>query len=191
MQIYQILTTPLALAREYLGKVIEPGDWAVDATLGKGRDTLFLAEMVGEKGKVFGFDIQDQALEYTRQALQERNWLERVELIKANHADIDTYLPQGRVKAIMFNLGYLPGGDHSLITKPQTTVTALEKSLAILDKGGLITLVVYSGHVGGMEERMAVEEFLTKLDPCLYSVIKLEFLNRANNPPLLLVIEKR
>jgi len=179
------------LARGYLKQVVGDGDWVVDATVGKGRDLLFLADLVGEHGKVFGFDIQEQALLYTEQTLREKEWLRRVELIKASHAELDAYLPKGLIKAVMFNLGYLPGGDHTIITQPATTVEALAKALGILAPGGLITVVVYYGHPGGIEEKKAVEDFLLELDPQLYSVVKTEFFNRPNNPPLLIVIEKR
>lgn len=191
MQLYRILSTPLALARSYLSQVVREGDWVVDATLGKGRDLLFLCELVGEPGKVFGFDIQEEALSYTNKILEEKGWLKRVQLIHESHAYLSKYLVPKSIKAVMFNLGYLPGGDHSIITKPDSTLAALNQSLEILDDGGIITIVVYYGHPGGILEKRYVEDFLSKLDSHLYSVVKIDFFNRQNNPPLLMIVEKR
>lgn len=171
--------------------ILQPGDWALDATLGKGRDLLFLCELVGQDGKVFGFDIQEQALVYTEKLLQERGWNNRAELIQASHANLLQYLPRESVKAIMFNLGYLPGGDRSIVTRPESTLTALRQSLEILAPGGMITLVVYYGHPGGLEEKKAVESFVAQLNPHLYSVVKIDFFNRRNNPPILIAVEKK
>ena len=58
-------------------KVLKPGDWAIDATAGNGKDTLFLAKTVTKSGQVFAFDIQDQALEMTRNLLAVNNALTR------------------------------------------------------------------------------------------------------------------
>jgi len=191
LQLYQFLSTPLALARHYLSLVLEPGDWAVDATLGKGRDLLFLCEMVGEKGLAFGFDIQEQALAYTERLLETKGWKQRAKLILDNHANLIRYLPKERVKAIMFNLGYLPGGDHSIITQPESTLEAVRQGLEALCPGGIMTLVVYYGHPGGLEEKAAIEGLAAELDPHFYSVVKIDFFNRKNDPPLLIVIEKK
>ena len=191
MQLYQVFSTPLAQARHYLSLILQPGDWALDATLGKGRDLIFLCELVGEDGKVFGFDIQEQALTYTEKLLQERGWGNRAELIQASHANLIQYIPKESVKAIMFNLGYLPGGDHSIVTQPESTLTALRQSLDLLASGGMITLVVYYGHPGGLEEKKAVEAFVAQLDPHFYSVVKIDFFNRRNNPPILIIVEKK
>jgi len=191
MKNYHILSTPLALARDYLSKVILSGDWAVDATLGKGRDLLFLAELVVEQGKVFGFDVQKQAIDYTTKVLIEKGWLTRTQIYQESHAEMIKYVPRKSIKAVMFNLGYLPGSDHTIITQPQTTVSALRQALDLLVDGGMITIVVYYGHPGGLLERESVENFLASLESKEYSVIKTEFFNRTNNPPFLLVVEKK
>lgn len=104
-------------AREVISKVVKKGDVAVDATAGNGLDTLFLAKLVGESGRVYAFDIQKEALENTRQRLQKEDLLSRVELIRAGHENMEEYVP-GHVSAVMFNLGYLPGGNHRVITRP-------------------------------------------------------------------------
>lgn len=63
----------LPFARSLLQTAVKEGDYAVDATLGNGHDTCFLAEIVGDNGKVFGFDIQKEAIEMTTR-LKEKNF---------------------------------------------------------------------------------------------------------------------
>ena len=91
---------------------------------------------------------------------------------------------------IMFNLGYLPGGDHSLATKPDTPLPALEKALALLKEGGLLSLMIYSGGDSGFEEKERVLAWLRELDPKRYMVLVEAFYNRPNNPPLPVFVRK-
>ncbi len=91
----------------------------------------------------------------------------------------------------IFNLGYLPGKDHNITTKAETTIKALKKSLKLLDDNGIVLLVIYYGHESGKEEKAALEKFTSKLDQKVYNVMKNSFINQVNNPPLLICIEKR
>ncbi|MGZ4106447.1 MAG: class I SAM-dependent methyltransferase, partial [Tumebacillaceae bacterium] len=105
----------LGFVRDLLSGVLQPGDVAIDGTVGKGQDTLFLAMCVGEDGHVLGCDIQEQALERTRKRVEEAGLLERVTFVQGSHAHLQEMVSpdwMGRVKAVMFNLGYLPGGDE-------------------------------------------------------------------------------
>lgn len=110
-------------------------------------------------------------------------------MINDGHENILNYVMEAP-KAIMFNLGYLPGGDEKIITRPDTTLKALSDSLKILKPGGVITLVVYTGHLGGAEEGLLIDEFIKKLDPKIYSVMQIKFANRDERAPYLIVIEK-
>ncbi|MEM9284053.1 MAG: class I SAM-dependent methyltransferase, partial [Verrucomicrobiota bacterium] len=130
-----------ALIKERLG----PGDRAIDATVGNGHDTLFLADCVGKKGEVIGFDLQPEAIRSTRQRLGS---CDHVVLHEKGHELLASHTG-GLVHAITFNLGYLPGGDKSIITQPDTTLKALVASLECLDPRGLLTVVAYPGHTGG------------------------------------------
>ncbi len=143
------------------------GAWAVDATVGNGHDTLFLARAVGSEGHVWGFDVQEEALRRAGNLLRTYGVEERVTLIHGGHEEIDTRLPsilQGRISVVMFNLGYLPGGDKQIITRTETTLQALEKALAFLKSGGVISMVLYPGHPGGMEEARAVRAYVHQRD---------------------------
>lgn len=150
------------LAHQICRQTLQPGDVAIDATAGNGHDTLFLAETVGPAGRVFAFDIQPEALEQTRQQLETLND-ERVTLIAGSHADMGNLIPaghHGNVKAIVFNLGYLPGGNKQITTQTGTTLRALEAACRLVADSGLISIVAYPGHVAGSAETKAVEQFL-------------------------------
>ena len=152
-------------AHEAVGRVLSDGDLALDATAGNGHDTVFLAERVGEGGRVWAFDVQDAAIAQTRRRLEEAGFGDRVCLIHDTHANLASHLPEaarGRLGAVMFNLGYLPGSDRSLVTDAPSTLAALEASLEVIRPGGLVSLMVYRGHPGGREEWQQVKEWLSK-----------------------------
>ncbi|QDU80352.1 hypothetical protein Pla110_20790 [Polystyrenella longa] len=152
-------------AHEIIRKSMLPGDVVIDATAGNGVDTQFLAEQVGPEGRVFAFDIQQTAIDQTALRLMNAD-LAQVTLVCASHAEMFEYVPpefHGMVNVIMFNLGYLPGGDKSCITKTETTLLALEQSRQLLAPGGLITVLLYPGHEGGDKEAAAVEEWCGEL----------------------------
>ncbi|MDP5276251.1 class I SAM-dependent methyltransferase [Chengkuizengella axinellae] len=174
---------------------VKPGDIVIDATVGNGNDTLFLRKLVGDNGIVCGFDVQSTAIENTLKRLSEANLsLEHVHLINNSHDKMLEVLPPSmheKVSAITFNLGYLPGGDHSIITQQDSTIRALQHSLLFLEKDGIITIVVYSGHPGGEEEADAVLTWVQNLPQQYYQVLSYQFLNQKNNPPYLIAILKR
>lgn len=177
------------IAHLCLAPVLRSGDWAIDATVGNGRDTLFLAERVGPDGRVFGFDIQAGALSAAQRRLGMR---ENVTLLHASHADMLRQLPAdaaGRIAAIMFNLGYLPGGDKTVITTAATTIAALDVSLALLRGGGRLSAVVYPGHDGGAAETVAVRHFMSTR-PAAYAVFHAERLTTASGAPEVFIVER-
>lgn len=177
------------IAKKIMEIRVKEGNTVIDATVGNGYDTVFLAKLVEKTGKVYGFDIQDKAIDNTKAKLTELGLLDRVELIKDSHENIDRYLNE-KVDLVVFNLGYLPGGNHEITTKPNSTIEAIKKSLNILKENGIIILVVYHGHEIGKLEKEAIEEFVKELDQKSYTVIKFEFINQINNPPLIFAIEK-
>jgi ubiquinone/menaquinone biosynthesis C-methylase UbiE len=178
---------PLQFARELVSGVLAQGGYAVDATCGNGYDTVFMAGLVGQSGRILAMDVQEQAIENTRRRLRETNLDSRVRLVLASHSELHVYL-DGHPDAAMFNLGYLPGGDKSLVTRPDTTLAALESVLAALKKGGLVTIVVYIGHPGGKAEYEALQSYTAALPQTTYTVLEYRLLNQANNPPLLLAV---
>ena len=175
---------PLEMAHDFLAQVITQEDIVVDATMGNGHDTLFLAKLAKQ---VYAFDIQEQALEKTSQRLQEAG-LTNAELILQGHETVDQFVTEA--KAAIFNLGYLPSADKSIITQPQTTLEALEKLCQMLVKGGRIAIMIYYGHEGGDIERDAVLDFVSQLPQQEYTATIYRTLNQINNPPFLVMIEK-
>ena len=152
-------------AHELLGEALSEGDIAIDATAGNGHDVAFLAEQVGSSGKVYAFDLQREAIEATARILAEKGF-GNVELNLCGHERMDERLPAevlGQVAAVTFNLGYLPGGDKSVVTQTATTRLALRTSMDLLRPGGLLVVVAYRGHPGGPEECAAVREELSSL----------------------------
>ena len=175
---------PLEMAHDFLAQVITQDDIVVDATMGNGHDTFFLAKLAKQ---VYSFDIQKQALEKTSQRLQEAG-LTNAELILQGHETVDQFVTE--VKAAIFNLGYLPSADKSIITQPQTTIEALDKLCQMLVKGGRIAIMIYYGHEGGDIERDAVMDFVSQLPQQEYTATIYRTLNQINNPPFLVMIEK-
>ncbi len=156
-----------------LAEIIHQGDVVIDATVGNGHDTLFLAQCIGEHGTVYGFDIQEAALDEAYRRLMEAGLASRASLYHAGHEAMAMVLPEsirGRVKAVMFNLGYLPGGDKQRTTQIATTLTALEQAREMLAPGGTISLLAYTGHPGGREEAEAVKAWATSLSPDYYAL---------------------
>ena len=160
------------------------GGFYIDATMGKGNDTLLFCELAGEDGKVLAFDVQEMAIEATRKRLEEHNVAQRAQLILDGHENMDKYASEESADVICFNFGYLPGGDHTVATSAQTSIEAVQKGLKILKDGGMMSLCIYSGGDTGFEEKEALLAFLKKLPAKEYTVIVNEYYNRENNPPL-------
>lgn len=186
----RLFKNAVTLSHKFIEEVVYLGDTVIDATVGNGGDTVFLAQLVGSTGRVIGFDTQLVALERTENKLKELGLKQRVTLIHAGHENLKDYVKEP-VKACMFNLGYLPGSDHSIITLPETTKAAVEQAMGLLERNGLITVVVYTGHEGGAEEAAVVAEMTRNLPQNLWDVAEITFPNRKNDPPYLLTIQRR
>ena len=147
------------LAQEAVASVVCNGDTAIDGTVGNGFDTCFLAEKVGDTGQVIGFDVQKKAIESTLERLKATGF-NNVRLLFESHEKIASIVAKNTVKAVMFNLGYLPGGDHSLITEPRSSTKGIAAAIETLTNDGILTVLAYRGHSGGEEEFTAVERLL-------------------------------
>lgn len=179
----------LQYAQSLLEMTVGEGEIAVDATAGNGHDTLFLANLVGDDGYVYSFDVQKQAVDATLHRLLDNALEHRALVLRDGHENVAKYITKPVAGAI-FNLGYLPGSDHDIITKPNTTIQALESLLKLLKVGGIIVLVIYHGHEGGKEERDEVIRFANELPQKYIHVLRYEFLNQQNDPPFVIALEK-
>lgn len=168
----------------------------IDATMGKGNDTKLLCELAKDQGRILAFDIQKEALEETEKMLNGyeigRKMYEdgRIQLILDGHEHMEMYAKSETADVICFNFGYLPGGDHRIATKVETSVEAIKKGLKILKRGGMMSLCIYSGGDTGFGEKDAILEYLRSLPAREYTVIQNTYFNRGNNPPMPVFIFK-
>lgn len=177
---------------DILFKYISEGDIVVDATAGNGHDTLSLTQLVGNKGKVYAFDIQKEAIENTKALLEKNNLLlDNIQLIQDSHSVMDEYIQEQDVQGIVFNLGYLPKGDHNITTIADSTILALEKGLELLKTNGIISILIYHGHEQGKVEKERLIEFGQSLDSKKYHVMMFQLMNQTNDPPCLMFITKK
>lgn len=190
----------LSFAHKLISERLTLGDRAIDATVGTGADTLFLAKTTGARGEVYGFDIQAAALnlaeERLRLAREEAPSLATVTLLERSHTEMAEAVPanwHGTVGAVMFNLGYLPSGDadKNIITQPDSSITALEASLQLLRPGGIITAVLYPGHAGGDKEAAAVESWAAAVSQKVAQSIVYRQLQRTDSPYMIALEKKK
>jgi hypothetical protein len=187
---------PVSLTQEahsLIKQKLYSGDIAIDATVGNGYDTLFLAKQVGATGKVYGFDIQQAALDSTRSRLEKANLLAGLTLIHGNHGVMAEKVPvqyHGKINAIMFNLGYLPGGDKTIITQTNSTLTSLNSAGRLLSAEGIITLIAYPGHDGGDIETARVKNWCDHLNKNHFTVRSLTTAENKATAPVLFWIYK-
>ncbi len=174
----------LTLAHRFLRENIKEGSFCIDATAGRGGDTLLLAGLVGETGHVLAFDIQQEAVESTRARLGQAGLAHRAEVLQESHHRMKHYAEPESVDGIVFNFGFLPGGDHGIFTTPATSIPALEQGMELLKVGGVISLCIYYGGDTGFEERDTLLEFLERIDPRRFTVLLCQFANRVNCPPM-------
>ncbi len=180
----------LNIIRKVISESVNEGDICIDATAGRGNDTLLLAQLVGDSGHVTAFDIQQAAVDSTRTLLEQNGVSHRADVLLKSHSEMDSLFEEGAVSCITFNFGWLPGGDHNIFTNKHTSVEAIEKGLRLLKSGGIMTLIIYYGRETGFEERDALLEFLPTIDNKKYTVVEMPFINRTNCPPIPVVIFK-
>lgn len=180
----------LQIAHKAISGHVKPGDFCIDATAGRGRDTAFLCSLVGEGGRVLAFDIQPEAVESTNSLLAQKGFSEIARVVLDSHSNMGRYADAGTVSCITFNFGWLPAGDHNIFTRAETSIPAIEQGLKLLRPGGLMSLCIYYGRECGFDERDALLEYLETLDSRAFTVLVCRFANRSNNPPIPVLIWK-
>lgn len=177
-------------ARAFVEENVKEGAKVIDATMGNGYDTVWLAKLVGESGKVYAFDVQREAVENTRKRLENENLLPRTALYLKGHENIGLTV-RSMVDAVVFNLGWLPGFEKSIRTKCQTTLSAVNQALSMLKPGGIMTICVYPGHKEGDEELSALTEWAEGLNEKQFDALIFRYANISKKPPVLIAITKR
>lgn len=162
----------------------------LDGTVGNGNDTMKILNALNGTGKIYGFDIQEDAINHTESLIFDRNYNTEVLLIKDSHEYVDRYIKE-RINFAIYNLGYLPGGDKHIKTDHTSTIISIRKVLDLLAPNGILLITVYLGHPGGMDEYKAINDYLETLEQKNYNVFKLKFINQKNNPPITFGVEAR
>ena len=176
------MTDLLTLQKSFILSHLKEGDTCADFTMGNGHDTLFLSTTVGEKGKVYAFDIQQSALDSTRARLESEGAPKNYTLIRDSHSNLGLYIKK-KIKAGMFNLGYLPGsGNKALTTMRETTIPAVMGAIDLLDAKSILLVAIYPGHEEGDAEGKALEEIFNKIDRHAISVMKIKIINSPTSP---------
>ena len=175
------------LHKHFILEHLREGDVAVDFTMGNGNDTLFLSRTVGESGRVYAFDIQEQALISTEAHLKENGAPENYTLICASHHRVKEFVPE-RIKAGMFNLGYLPrSGNKGVTTMRETTMPAVEAAIDLLLPDGVLIVAIYPGHEEGSLEGEMLREYFSTLSKYRICASEFRILNSPTSPYFFLI----
>lgn len=180
----------LNIINRIIDERVKEGDICIDATAGRGNDTLHLCRLVGDSGHVTAFDIQQDAVVSTKALLFENGLAHRADVLLKSHSEMDELFEENTVSFITFNFGWLPKGDHNIFTHKDTSIEAIEKGLKLLKSGGIMSLIIYYGRETGFEERDALLEYLPTIDSNRYTVVEMPFVNRPNCPPIPIIIIK-
>ena len=179
----------LDLHKFFILKHLKPGDTADDFTMGNGYDTEFLSRTVGESGHVYAFDIQAQAVESTAKRLREVDCPQNYTLIHDSHHNVKKYVKEP-IKAGMFNLGWLPGGDKSITTLRETTLPAIEAAIELLDRDAILNGAVYPGHEEGDAEGKMICDYLSGISRYKLCATRVNILNSPTSPYFIMIETK-
>jgi ubiquinone/menaquinone biosynthesis C-methylase UbiE len=178
-----------AFGQSLMKTYLKPGMTVIDATIGNGYDALFIKSCIGESGKLIGFDIQSKAVETTHHRLQEEGF-ENFVLYQTDHRHLDDFIKDDTIDAVVYNLGYLPSGDHHVTTLAKSTIESLKKALDCLKPGGMLFVTAYPGHESGFEEALKVKDYLEALDSKRYHMMQCRYGNQPACAPMLFLTEK-
>lgn len=173
----------LQLAHQIWKDLLTSEDIAIDATCGNGHDTLFLAKL--QPKKLYAIDIQQNAINLTRNRLGPL--ASSVHFLQMCHSTFPKEIENGSVKLIVYNLGYLPGGDKAFTTLSQTTLQSVNSALSLLSLGGILSITCYPGHFEGEREEDSLQNWASQLDASTWSVLHYRWLNRVKSPSLMLI----
>ncbi len=179
-----------AQAHKIIENHLTVGDIAIDATVGNGHDTLFLAKKVGKDGKIFGFDIQQQAIDETHLKLESAGLMENIRLFLCSHGEMNIYIPEKyhkKINVITFNLGYLPGSDKLITTQKESTLFALNIAVELLAPGGIISVIAYPGHPTGAIENKQLVQWSNQLNRKQFNRKIIDSSDKANAPRLFII----
>ncbi len=179
----------LTLSHKLMAEFVRPKSLCIDATMGRGFDTAYLCGLTGPDGQVLAFDIQQDALHSTDRLLKERG-LSNARLILDSHSNMEQYVQPESADCVTFNFGWLPKGDHSIFTRAETSIPAIEAAMRVIRPEGLVSMCVYYGGESGFEERDALLRYFETIDHRGYTAVVSQFVNRPNCPTIFAYILK-
>lgn len=177
-------------AKELIENAVFPGAHVIDATMGNGHDTEWLCELVGENGRVYAFDVQQEAVNRTAERLEQVGMIQRTQLFCLGHEHMADVVCE-QVDAVVFNLGWLPGAEHGVTTQTSTTLRAVNAALSLLKEEAVMTICIYPGHDEGTRELHALLNWAGELDDRRYDAVLKSYLNQPNDPPQMLAVRKK
>lgn len=190
---FPLFQSHLDLAHRYWKEILKPGDHAIDATCGNGKDTLILAKFLFSQSlesSLIGIDIQAKAIARTRASLTShlsKKEYERVFLYHQSHATFPLYAHQVPIRLIIYNFGYLPGSDKSITTLKTSSLQSFQAALSLIIPTGAISATCYPGHPEGAQEEQGLLDYVRTLDPAHFSVSWHTWPNRKLSPSLLFI----
>lgn len=189
---FPLFQNHLDLVHNYLSRVLKKGDCAIDATCGNGHDTLFLVEqcLTENEGYILSMDIQRDALQAAEKKISEffpKEIEKRVTFFHGCHSNFPITLIKNPIKAIVYNLGYLPGGDKSITTHANTTIQSIEAACDLIDNNGIISITCYPGHPEGLIEEELILNYISKLSSFDWNCCYHQWPNRRKSPSLVLL----
>lgn len=192
----QTLSNAVQLSHILMKNILSRAKVIVDATAGNGSDTLFLAKNALDDATIYAFDIQEKALQNAQLKIEQLKTAGKdsftnlnINFICDSHDKVNDYV-KDTIDLAIFNLGYLPGGNHEITTKCDTTLNALKTMLNNLALNGCIAVVVYPGHDEGHKECQLVKEFAQSLSKKYFTAGWYQMINHNSNAPALCWIEK-
>jgi len=186
----QLISNAVNYVKDNIKRTLKEDSIVVDATVGNGYDTLFLKKQLNNQGFLYGFDIQEKAIETTKERLIKNDCYSGVKLIHDSHENFRQYV-EGPVDLILYNLGYLPKGDKAITTESTETLKSVKEGMTLLKSGGVIIITVYPGHLPGALELEVLSDYLETINQKKYGVMKVDFFNYKNKPPVVFIIERR
>lgn len=178
---YKIVDFAKVLMKDFINSLNKNNIICVDATLGNGFDSLYLSSLLNEKGTIYGYDIQEQAIINSNKLFKDHNVTNVITKLSSHE-----YIEEDNIDLAIFNLGYLPGFDKSIKTNKETTMKAIKNLLPKMNKDNmLIVICLYVGHEEGFEESIVIDEFVKSLPSNEYMVSKYQNYNRPSSPYLI------
>lgn len=191
---FPLFQSHLDVAHDLWTRLVRKGDHVVDATCGNGHDTLKLAQLAldSASGQLYALDIQPAAVKATRDLLTTHlspELLGKITLVERCHSTFPEEINRNSVRLVVYNLGYLPGGNKELTTKRYTTLQSIQNALELLQPGGCISITAYPGHPEGATEYEIILDYLRTLDPHQWNCSQHQWINRQSRAPILLVLQ--